>query len=126
MDELKKAIERMNSDYRLRQKLSSSGIYGRPFIGSHLTTKLFALGYRPVIVDNLSVGSTARLSNLMHQKRVQFVRADVRDYEAMKKLVARTHVIIHLAALISVKKSIGDPLHEDSIRNARDLLRRPH
>lgn len=62
----------------------------------------------------------------MHQKRVQFVRADVRDYEAMKKLVARTHVIIHLAALISVKKSIGDPLHEDSIRNARDLLRRPH
>ncbi|HMO01934.1 MAG TPA: GDP-mannose 4,6-dehydratase [Oligoflexia bacterium] len=79
---------------------------GAGFIGSHVVDNLKARGIdQLLVIDNLSSGSKANLTN-----GVELFEIDIRDNaarDALKKF--EPDAIIHLAAQISVRKSMEDP-----------------
>ena len=54
---------------------------GAGFIGSYLTNELIKLGLEVVVLDDLSVGSKANLSD-----NVKFILGDIRDKKKLLKL----------------------------------------
>ncbi|WP_433327302.1 NAD-dependent epimerase/dehydratase family protein [Spirillospora sp. CA-294931] len=74
------------------------------FIGSHLVDRLLADGHRVVGVDDLSSGSNTRPD-------VELWRMDVADPAlAARVQTLAPEVVCHLAAQVSVRVSVGDPL----------------
>src|SRR5207237_6369646 len=80
---------------------------GAGFIGSHLAERLLALGHRVRVVDNLSTGSTAHLASVLSQ--IEFLRGDLRDEDVCRRAVQGGELVVHLAALPSVPRSLEDP-----------------
>ncbi|TDD84734.1 NAD-dependent epimerase/dehydratase family protein [Actinomadura rubrisoli] len=76
------------------------------FIGSHLVDRLLADGHEVVGVDDLSSGSNVR-------DDVELWRMDVADPALVERAAARRpEVVCHLAAQVSVRASVADPLHD--------------
>ncbi|MBO0725214.1 MAG: GDP-mannose 4,6-dehydratase [Blastocatellia bacterium] len=90
---------------------------GAGFIGSHLVDRLLAEApAKVVVIDNFDefYDPQIKLSNISdHVKRQAYrlVRADIRDYEALKRIFAENHfdAIIHLAAKAGVRPSVSEP-----------------
>ncbi|MCD0448150.1 NAD-dependent epimerase/dehydratase family protein [Actinocorallia sp. API 0066] len=76
------------------------------FIGSHLVDRLLSDGHEVVAVDNLASGSRGNLAD-----GVELHALDVAD-PALAALAAKTEpeVVCHLAAQVSVRVSVSDPL----------------
>ncbi len=74
------------------------------FIGSHLTDRLVADGHEVIGLDDLSSGANLRPG-------VELWRMDVADPALRERVAARPpEVICHLAAQVSVRASVADPL----------------
>jgi UDP-glucose 4-epimerase len=81
---------------------------GAGFIGSHLVEELLSEGCQVTVIDDLSTG---RLSNLSHIKdRITFYKADICDQEALGKAAEDCDIIFHLAAVVSVPKTVDNPV----------------
>jgi len=66
-------------------------------------------GYEVGVLDNLSTGELSNLS--AHSSgSYTFYNADIADYDAIERLVKEYDCIIHQAALVSVTRSVEDPL----------------
>ncbi|MGI5492344.1 NAD-dependent epimerase/dehydratase family protein [Microtetraspora malaysiensis] len=79
---------------------------GAGFIGSNLVDRLLADGHEVAVVDDLSSGNTRNPDAPLHTM-------DVRDPALAETAEAwRPEVVCHLAAQISVRKSVADPLHD--------------
>ncbi|MFF4774994.1 NAD-dependent epimerase/dehydratase family protein [Microtetraspora fusca] len=79
---------------------------GAGFIGSNLVDRLLADGHDVAVVDDLSSGNTCNPDAALHTM-------DVRDPALVEMAEAwRPEVVCHLAAQISVRKSVADPLHD--------------
>jgi UDP-glucose 4-epimerase len=83
---------------------------GAGFIGSNLVDLLLSQGNEVDVVDDLSSGREHNLASAL-EAGARLHRADVRDGEAMRALVASTtpEVVFHLAAQIDVRVSVADP-----------------
>lgn len=77
---------------------------GAGFIGSHTVDLLIKRRYKVIVYDNLSTGKQENLN-----KKAEFVNSDIRDFAALLKATKNVSYAIHLAAQISVPKSIKDP-----------------
>jgi UDP-glucose 4-epimerase len=74
------------------------------FIGSHLVDRLVADGHEVIGVDDLSSGGTVRPG-------LELWEMDVGDPALVERAaVRRPEVICHLAAQVSVRASVADPL----------------
>jgi UDP-glucose 4-epimerase len=74
------------------------------FIGSHLVDRLLADGHEVIGVDDLSSGRNVRPG-------VELWELDVADPALVERAAARRpEVICHLAAQVSVRASVSDPL----------------
>ncbi len=87
---------------------------GAGFIGSNLVRYLAAKdpARRLIVVDSLTyAGNREYLSDLIASGRVEFVHADITDYDAMDRLFSDAEVedIYHLAAESHVDRSITGP-----------------
>jgi len=102
---------------------------GCGFIGHNLAIYLKKLGYKPVIVDSLSVNNilsfadnevknkklyTSILQNridILNEEKIQLIIQDARDYHAISKIYddINPDIIIHLAAVSHANKSNKDP-----------------
>jgi UDP-glucuronate 4-epimerase len=86
------------------------------FIGSHLCHRLLADDWAVVGVDNFDSYYDPRIkrrniSNCLKNKNFLLVEADVRDSEAMDRVVDEDiRIIVHLAAMAGVRPSIARPL----------------
>ena len=81
---------------------------GAGFIGSHVCDALLARGHEVVALDDLSSGKPENLD-----PRVRLITADVRSAAAFGAILAwRPQAICHLAAQISVRRSVEDPGHD--------------
>lgn len=80
------------------------------FIGSTLVDRLLADGHSVIGIDNLSSGSVANLDSAKQQSGFELVTADIVDADLIG-LVAdtRPEVVFHLAAQISVGRSVENP-----------------
>jgi UDP-glucose 4-epimerase len=102
---------------------------GCGFIGSHLTERLLQEGYEVVIVDNLSTGQERFAEVALAHPKVTFVRADVKDLDALVNAFAGCEEVYHLAANADVRFGPDHPrrdLDENTIGtfNVLEAMRR--
>lgn len=83
---------------------------GAGFIGSHLTRALIERGDQVTVVDNLSTG---KQSNIHPQ--ANFIKADIRDLDAIKPAFTDVEGVFHVAALPRVQVSIENPLETNEV-----------
>jgi UDP-glucose 4-epimerase len=83
------------------------------FIGSHLVDRLLSRGAVVVGVDDLSTGRLSNLGAASRHPNFRFAELDVTSGE-FRALVSRVNpeVVVHLAAQMSVRSSVSDPLHD--------------
>ena len=81
---------------------------GAGFIGSHTTEALIAAGAEVTVFDDFSAG---KLSNLEDAPKARVVRGDIRDLAALREATKGMDAIMHLAAQISVRLSVEDPVN---------------
>ena len=96
---------------------------GCGFIGSHLTRELAKLG-EVTILDNLSTGRTWRIQDLLDRGRVQLIRGDLLDQDLLAEICRGMDRIFHLAADVSVGRSLSHPrkVHETNATGTLGLL----
>jgi len=84
---------------------------GAGFIGSHLVDRLLTLGYRVVVIDNLSSGKLKNLNpaaSFHHSDITQPASAEVFQME-------QPDFVFHLAAQTSVSYSTRDPVKDSEV-----------
>jgi CDP-paratose 2-epimerase len=91
---------------------------GIGFIGTNLADRLLCDGNEVVLFDNL--GRAGVEQNLywlraQHGSRIQFIKGDVRDFDAVEKAVRGADVVFHLAAQVAVTTSVTKPQEDFSI-----------
>jgi UDP-glucose 4-epimerase len=86
---------------------------GAGFIGSHVVDRLVAGGVRVSVVDNLITGSRENLA----ESGAPLHQLDIRDAPAIGELLSQEEprVMYHLAAQVSVTRSVSDPVHDASV-----------
>ncbi|MFG1944913.1 NAD-dependent epimerase/dehydratase family protein [Nonomuraea sp. NPDC048826] len=89
---------------------------GAGFIGSNLVDRLLAEGHEVAVVDDLSSGGHDNLAQATDTGRLRLHVLDIRD-PALVALAAeiRPEVVCHLAAQISVRRSVADPVADASL-----------
>ncbi|SEH03761.1 UDP-glucose 4-epimerase [Nonomuraea solani] len=89
---------------------------GAGFIGSNLVDRLLADGHEVHVVDDLSSGRRDNLAQAGTHDRFGLHELDVRD-PALAGLMSelQPEVVCHLAAQISVRKSVADPVHDAGV-----------
>jgi UDP-glucose 4-epimerase len=80
------------------------------FIGSTLVDRLLADGHSVVGLDDLSSGRVDNLQGAENSENFEFVKADIVDADLAGLLAdIAPEVVFHLAAQISVKRSVDNP-----------------
>ena len=94
---------------------------GAGFIGSHVVDALLAAGHEVHVIDDLSSGRKENLS-----PNAKFTQIDIRSSE-LASLIASVQpdIVVHLAAQISVRRSMEDPAYDSDV-NVRGLLNLLH
>jgi UDP-glucose 4-epimerase len=84
---------------------------GAGFVGSHLTRRLLARAdvRRVVIYDNFSSGLDSYLADLKGDVRLEIVRADLKDKEAVTAAMRGCEAVFHLAANPDIAKAVTQP-----------------
>jgi len=82
---------------------------GAGFIGSNLTDYLLEQGAEVTVLDNFSTGKPENLAAARKHSGFRLIEGDIRDPEACAAAVASAELVVHLAALGSVPRSIRDP-----------------
>ena len=93
---------------------------GAGFIGSHLARELTNLG-DVTVLDDLSSGQVGRIQDLLDNGKVQFVRGSVLHRNFLLDLCREVDCIFHLAADVSVSRSMERPLEVHEV-NATGTL----
>jgi UDP-glucose 4-epimerase len=83
---------------------------GAGFIGSHLSERLILEGHRVTVLDDLSTGSLDNLAALAGHPHFEFVNGSVLSRSLVRRLVATSDRVIHLAAAVGVRRILQDPL----------------
>ena len=98
---------------------------GAGFIGSHIVDRLLDEGFKVRVLDNLSTGEIKNLAQHQNKKSFQFIEGDIRNFDLLKKTVKGVDAVIHEAALVSVTRSVENPLlsNEVNITGTVNLLK---
>ena len=86
---------------------------GAGFIGSHVVHRLLAIGARPIVVDDFSMGRPEKLAGA-EEAGARVVVGDIRDQSLMEELFAETDLVIHMACA-NLRSSLVDPSHTHSV-----------
>lgn len=81
---------------------------GAGFIGSHLVEWLLEQGCKVRVLDNFSNSSPERLGEA--RSALSVIKGDVRDNATLAAAAQGVQVIFHLAALVSVARSVEQPI----------------
>ncbi len=86
---------------------------GAGFIGSNLVDRLLSDGHEVDVVDDLSSGKAENLAAAQTSDHFRLHVLDILDPELPSLMAERQpEVVCHLAAQISVRKSVADPVHD--------------
>ncbi len=92
---------------------------GAGFIGSHLVERLLAEGLEVTVLDDFSTGSTKNLASV--EGAVGVIRGSILDASAIGEAARGAKCVFHLAAIVSVPRSVQEPLLVDEV-NCRGTL----
>ncbi len=95
---------------------------GAGFIGSHLVERLLANGHHVRVIDNLSTGCIENLDGL--HGRYTLVQQDVATRAGADRACAGVDIVIHLAAIPSVARSVAESggLRRDNLLSTLRVL----
>jgi nucleoside-diphosphate-sugar epimerase len=86
---------------------------GAGFIGSNIVEALVTSGAAVRVLDNLANGKRENLAAF--GDRVEWIEGDIRDPSVCQRAVRGASVVLHLAALGSVPRSIADPATSNDV-----------
>lgn len=86
---------------------------GAGFIGSHLTDALLDEGHHVTILDNLITGKRDNLPE--YHQNMTFIEGDIGDATLVSKIMQNMDMVFHLAACVSVQKSVEEPEYSKSV-----------
>lgn len=86
---------------------------GAGFIGSHLASRLLRAGWRVRVLDDFSSGREENLAGL--ESDVEVIRGDVCDRGTLEGAALGVDVIFHQAAIVSVERSLSEPLRTNEV-----------
>jgi len=97
---------------------------GAGFIGKHLVEYLLNKGNEVTIYDNFSNSIFPEKLNDL-QKNLTVLKGDVTDYSLLEKTLNGFDTVFHLAAKISVPKSIKNPeeTYHTNVTGTKQLVR---
>ena len=104
---------------------------GAGFIGSNTCESLLLDGHEVICLDNFITGKRVNIASLIQNESFSLIEGDIRSIEDCRKAVLNCDVVLHLAALGSVPRSIADPITTNDINingflnvivEARDVL----
>ena len=91
------------------KKIIITGATG--FVGSHLAELCVEKGYNVIAFDRYNPNhNLGWLENSKYQKDINFIFADIRDYDSVLKSMKGCDIVFHLAALIGIPYSYISPL----------------
>lgn len=95
---------------------------GAGFIGSHIAEALVKRGDRVRVLDNFATGKRENLAHL--SGKIEFIEADIRNYEAISRAMEGVNIVFHEAAIPSVPRSVADPQlnHEANVNGTFNVL----
>ncbi len=98
---------------------------GAGFIGSHIVDRLLEEGFEVTVIDNLSTGRRENIAHRQNRKDFHYIKGDIRDTALIKKVVEDVDAVFHEAALVSVPRSIENPLlaNEINVSGTLNLLK---
>ena len=79
---------------------------GAGFVGSYVVRSLIAGGHDVVVLDDFSVG---KRDNIPHGRQMEEIKGDISDKATVAKALQGCDHIVHLAAMVSVPKSVEAP-----------------
>jgi len=84
---------------------------GAGFIGSHFTDTLLAQDsvQSVTIYDNLTSGREWHFAKHLANPKFKFVKGDVKDFEALKRAMDGSEVVIHLASNPDIARAATEP-----------------
>ncbi|ASJ11348.1 nucleoside-diphosphate sugar epimerase [Thermococcus sp. P6] len=82
---------------------------GAGFIGSHIAWELVK-DNEVVVIDNLHTGKEENVP-----PGAKLLKADIRDYGAVREVIGESDYVFHEAAQVSVVESIRDPLFTEEV-----------
>jgi UDP-N-acetylglucosamine 4-epimerase len=87
------------------------------FIGSNLASHLLDRGVRVVGLDNYETGTRENAARVAAKGggRFRMVEGDIRDAALVGELATGAEVVVHLAAQVSVPRSMDDPRHTNAV-----------
>ncbi len=88
---------------------------GSGFIGSHLCDALVERGHLVRCLDNFATGKRENIAHLDGARGFHLMEADITDADACAKAVKGMDLVLHLAALGSVPRSISAPLDTEAV-----------
>ena len=88
---------------------------GAGFIGSHIVDRLLDEGFKVKVVDNLSTGEMKNLAQHEGKQSFHFIEGDIRNFDLVKKEVKGVDAVFHEAALVSVPRSVENPLLSNDV-----------
>jgi nucleoside-diphosphate-sugar epimerase len=95
---------------------------GAGFIGSHLVEALVRQGRRVRVLDNFSYGKWDHLAGV--RGRIDVQEGDVRNLDDCRQAASGTTVMIHLAAVHEVPRSVENPMefHDINVSGTLNML----
>jgi len=99
---------------------------GAGFIGSHVVEHLVEQGREVRVLDNFSAGKAEHLAAV--HGRIDLRKGDVRDLERCREVMDGVQVVIHLAAVHEVPRSVENPMetHDVNITGTLNVLWAAH
>jgi len=90
---------------------------GAGFIGSNIVEALLKKKNVSLVrvLDNLSTGFISNIEPFLAHPKLEFVKGDIQEYDTCVKACKGIDCLSHQAALVSVPKSIQDPLSNNAI-----------
>lgn len=83
---------------------------GAGFIGSHLVERLLAQGRHVWVVDDLSTGRIENLDAVRDHPKLHLIVDSILNYPVLSELMARVREVVHLAAVVGVKRVLEEPV----------------
>ena len=95
---------------------------GAGFIGSHVVDRFAKSDHELVVLDNLDpqvhgerTAFPANIEQHLLQRRIEFLRGDIRDPEIVQRALHGVESVVHLAAAVGVGQSMYEPHYYTSV-----------